>query len=103
MGIIGFLYRVDVNDIGMIQGRERFGLSLKALQSLLAGSKLGRQYLQRYLPLEGRILGPIHLSHAALAELLQDLVVAERLANHGPPRNASILLLRQRAECHPGG
>ena len=57
--------------------------ALEAFEALRAGSEIGGQELQGDLALECRVLGPVHLTHAARPELLEDSVVADSLADQG--------------------
>ncbi len=66
----------------MVEGGQRLGLALEAVQPLGVRGQLGRQQLERHLPLEPRVLGAIDLTHAARAELLEDAVVAQGAARH---------------------
>lgn len=68
------LEAVESRDVGMIQGGEKAGLPLETRQKLLAVGQRARQNFDRYLPAERGITGPIHLTHAPLAEKRQDLV-----------------------------
>lgn len=60
----------DSEDVGISGDGEGVGLSLKPFRALLTTCQFGRKHLQRNLTLEGRILGPLHLSHLTRAELL---------------------------------
>jgi hypothetical protein len=62
-------YRIDVNDVGMVEGRQRPGLAIEPGQSLRIGGELGRQHFECHLAVEGRVLGAVDLSHPAFAEL----------------------------------
>jgi hypothetical protein len=70
----------------VVEGGESLRLAAESLQLRLATGHFGRQYLERHLPLEGRVFGAIHLSHAARTELVENLVVADALADHDLPR-----------------
>jgi hypothetical protein len=56
---------------------------LEPVQPFPAGLEVRTKHLQGYLPLEGRVLGAVHLSHATLAELFENAEVREGLADHG--------------------
>ena len=63
--------------------RESGRFPLETIQALLAGGQIGRQDFECNLAVQGSILGPIHLTHPALAELLHDLEVRKGLTDHG--------------------
>ena len=52
---------VNLADVGMIQRGNGFGFTLEALAELLAGN------FDRDIPIQTRVLGAIHFSHAARA------------------------------------
>jgi hypothetical protein len=81
MDALVLLDRVDGDDIGVAQGRNGPRLAREALEPLLAAGELGRQHFDRHLAAELGVLGPIHLPHAALAQLGGDLVVRNRLSD----------------------
>src|SRR5215510_3647498 len=51
-GVIRFLEVVDGGDIGMIEGRENFGFTLKPANTVSVSGKLFRQYLDRNFAFE---------------------------------------------------
>ena len=51
----------------------------------LALQRVGGQELQRDRPLQPEVLGLVDNPHPALAELFEDSVMGDRLANHGCP------------------
>ena len=57
-------------------------LSLGPWQDLPASRDELGQELQRHVPAERSVAGPVDRFHAAFAELLDDLVVAERSPDH---------------------
>ena len=57
--------------------------------------KLGREELECNHALELRVLGLVHDAHAALAELLEDLVMRYRLPDHCSLRRWRRRLLRR--------
>ncbi len=75
------LDRVDGADVGVIQGRSGARLALKALKQLAVLRHFGGKKLQRHAAAELRVLGFVHHTHAALAQLAENLVVQERLAD----------------------
>ena len=73
---------VDLSNVGMVEGSQELGLPLEASKPLgVGGERLGQDFDGDFT-VERRILSSIHLSHTALTELLNDLVVAYGLANH---------------------
>ena len=64
------------------ESRRRPGLPLEALQGLRVGRELVGQELQRDLPAQPRVLRPVNDPHAAAAELLDNAVARNRLADH---------------------
>src|SRR5512138_2176974 len=60
----------------MVQGRRGLGLDLEALLELGRVHEVRRQELQGHAPLELEVLGLVNDSHAAVAEFLDDLVLA---------------------------
>jgi hypothetical protein len=56
---------------------EDFGFPLKTHKPIAVRSQRGRQDLDGDLPLQLGIGGPVHLAHAAFADLCGDFVDAE--------------------------
>ena len=61
----------------MIQRREDFGFALEAREPIGIRGERGRQDLDGDLALQLRVGRPIHLAHAAFADLRGDFVDAE--------------------------
>ena len=72
---VGLVDLEDGADIGMIQSRGGPGLAYKTLLGLRIAGQLRRQKLQGDGSAQADILGLIDHSHAALADLFQDLVM----------------------------
>ena len=71
------LEAVDLRDVGVIERRQGLRFAIESRQALgISGQRLG-QDLDRDLPIEPRIAGPIHLAHATDAKLSRDFVDAE--------------------------
>ena len=66
----------------MIECRQGSRLSLEAVEPLLVSGEIGWQHFDGDLPTELGIFREIDFSHPSNTELFEDLVVAERLANH---------------------
>ena len=64
----------------MVEDREHLGFTLKACEPILVGRERWWQDLDRDLPLQLGIGGPIHLSHPAFANLGGDFVDTEARA-----------------------
>ena len=73
---------VDCADVGMVQGRRSLSLSLKARQCLgILGHFIGEK-LQRDESVQGYVLGLVNNTHASAAELLENAVMRDDLADH---------------------
>src|ERR1700750_2679426 len=73
------IYRAD---IGMIQRRGSLCFPLKTRQSLAVARYFVGQEFQRDKAMEARVLCFIDHAHSAAAKLLDNTVVADRLADH---------------------
>jgi hypothetical protein len=73
---------VDRADIQMIQCRGGLGFALKAAEGLRVFRYLVGQELEGNKPAELNIFGLVHHTHPATAELLDDAVVRDGLADH---------------------
>ena len=67
---------VNMLQVRMIERRHNASFLLKALDLLLVVSESRQEDLEGDPPSEPRVLGQIHLTHAARAELRLDLVGA---------------------------
>jgi hypothetical protein len=74
---------VDGADVGMIQCRGSLGFSLKAGKCLRILGYFVGQELESYKPAELYVLGLVDHTHPAAAELLDDAVVRDGLADQG--------------------
>ena len=74
---------VDRADVGVVERGGGLRLAPEALERDRVVEVLRGQELQRDQPVEARVLRLVHDSHAAAAELLEDAVVGDRLADHG--------------------
>ena len=74
---------VDGADVGMVERRGDAGLALKPIQRFRIAREIGRQELQRDLAAQAHVFGTIDHAHAAGAEPLENLVVANNGPNHG--------------------
>jgi len=62
---------------------QQLGFPLKSGQLLGFAGELLRQHLDGRFTIEDGVLSPIHLAHAALADLLDDFVMAASCPDHG--------------------
>src|SRR5208283_283325 len=73
---------VDGADVGVIQRRSGAGLAAKAFESLgIAGDGVGQEF-ERDKTAEFAVLGLVNDAHATAAELFDDLVAGDSLADH---------------------
>ena len=70
----------------MGQGARGPGFAEKPAVSVVGAAEPFSQELQGDLAVEKRIVGEPHGAHAALTELLDDLIPADSTAYHGAPR-----------------
>ena len=73
---------VDRADVGMVQGRRSTRLAPKAFESLRVLGKFVRKKFQGNEAPELGVFGLIDHTHAAAAELFDDAVVRDGLADH---------------------
>ena len=66
---LGFLDAVDGRDVRVVQRSQDFGFTLKTGEAVRISCDRFRQHLDGNLPLQVRVEGLIHLTHAALADL----------------------------------
>ena len=76
---------VNRADVGMVQRRRRLRLALETRQRLRIARDVVGQELQRDEAVQARVLGLVDHAHAAAAQLLDDAVVRDGLADHGSP------------------
>ena len=72
---------VDDGDVGMRERGRGLGLALKAHSTLGVGGEGRRKNLDRHVSAQLGVVGPVDLTHPALAELGRDFVVGEGLAD----------------------
>jgi hypothetical protein len=85
-------------DVRVIQRRSDARLALKALERVAISGQLRRQQLERHLPPEPRVFGSVDDSHAAVAELFDDAVVRQGLADHGSEVYPRVVSRSERVE-----
>jgi hypothetical protein len=66
----------------MIERRSGFGLGQEPLPAIRIACEIGRQELDRRLPVEARVLRQEHFTHPARAEPGGDAIVANHGADH---------------------
>ena len=72
---------VDGADVGMIESRRRLGFALKAGRACASRAIIGEKF-EGDETMEAGVLGLVDDAHAAAAELLDDAVVRDGLADH---------------------
>ena len=78
---VGFFDGVHRHDVGVIERRDGLGFSRESRATVGVIGQLRRQDLEGDLAIEPRVLGQIDLAHPARADLVQDLVVGEGVAD----------------------
>ena len=73
----------DGQDIRVVQSGDGTGFALEPLQALRAAGHLSGQDLDCDVAAEARVSSAVHHAHPALAELFSDLIMTQRLADHG--------------------
>ena len=76
----------DLHEVRMVERGRGLGLVHEPLLILLRTHRPRREELERHRALQAEVLGPVDDAHAALAELLDDPVVRDGLADHGRSR-----------------
>ena len=73
---------------GWLSWAAGLGLALEALAGALVLAELAGDDLDRDVAAEHGVVGPEHLAHGALAELVDDLVLADLAELHSVPRKS---------------
>ncbi len=73
---------MDWADAGVVQSGGGLGFTQKALLRLLVIQQMSGKKLEGDGAFKFGVLGLVNHAHAALAEFVEDLVVADALANH---------------------
>src|SRR5579862_1189493 len=85
---------VNRANVGMVQGRSRLRLSLETGKRLgIVGNAIG-QKLQRYEPVQPRVVDLVNQTHTTTADLLQDVVVGDGGIDHVALSSEGCLMLR---------
>jgi hypothetical protein len=79
---VGFVDLIDYGNIGMLESGRRLGLLNEPALPLRVGNQLGRQDLEGDLAVQIDVEGTVDDPHAATADLIEDLVMGEGLADH---------------------
>ena len=79
--IVGFLHRVEVNDIRMIEGGRGSGLMQEARSTVTRFDDVRTEKLERDAAMESRVLGDVHISHSPAPELVQHQVMSNSAAD----------------------
>ena len=67
----------------MVEQRDRLGFTQEAGFFALVTKRIGREKLQRDSAFEPDVLGLVDNTHRAFAELVDDAVMRDGVANHG--------------------
>jgi len=86
--LLALVNLIDSADVGMVKSGRGTGLATKTFQSLGIVSYFFRQEFQGHKPAKASVLGLIHNPHPTAAQLLDDAVVRDGLADQmkWPPR-----------------
>ena len=74
---VGFLHRVDRDNVGVVELRKSLRLSAKARQPLRVVRHLGGQHLECDVAAEFRVGGALHFAHAARSQRRLNFIRAE--------------------------
>lgn len=74
---------VDGADARMIERRSGIGFTLQALEGHFITLQIFRQKFERDPSRQVRVFGSSHHSHATVAQLFNDAIMRNNLANHG--------------------
>ncbi len=74
---------VDGRHVRVLQLGQSRRLAFEACHAFLIVTEFRRQDLDRHLAVERGVLGPVHLTHAALAEQTDNFIVAEGFTDQG--------------------
>jgi len=77
MNALGLFQPMDGGDIGMIQRRQHARFPLETGQSFRIVDERGGKNLNRHIAPKLRVVRLVHLTHAACANLRDDLIRAE--------------------------
>ena len=91
--------RIDRNDVGMIEPRRRLGLAAKPRVVGCDGFWTSEHQLDRDNPLRRSLAGAINHAHAAAADLLENLAVADHVAGLRPGLETDSVACRGPCEC----
>jgi len=99
LGSPSILNAVDLTDIGVTEGSKNLSFPLEPPHPLAVRGKPLGQDLQSHVPVQLGIGGPVHHTHTAFADLLQNLVMANGRSDHTTPPHAMQLgaMLRREA------
>ncbi len=92
---------VDGDDVRVVQGRGGPGFLRESLPAYRVVQLFGREDLHGDEPIEMEVLRLVDNPHAAFAELLEDSVVSEDVANHRSPQVRSHLASPHSARSDP--
>ena len=81
---------VDVGNVGVVQGREDFGLALEPGEALRVVGERVRSHLDRHVPVQRRVVGAVDLTHPAGANRRDDGVVPDGPAGREGVRHGGL-------------
>ena len=82
--VVGFVHRVDRDDVGMIERGDRAGLAPEPLARLRIGDVLWRHDLDGHAALQRKIAREIYDAHTTLPQLPQQLVLPRQCVDQVP-------------------
>jgi hypothetical protein len=75
---------VDLEDARMAQARDRHGLTREAVARFRCALQMGMHHLERDEPVQACVARAIDRSHAAMADLVDDFILLDRLEHRTP-------------------
>jgi hypothetical protein len=96
---------IDRDDVRFVQSRHRVGLAPETLHVPTFAKQIGGQHLDRDVAPDFRVVSPVHLTHAALADQADQPITPEEFFIHrgtALARSACYRPIAQRAPCSIG-
>ena len=75
----------------MVEFRQRHGLCAEAFEDFGLAGQFGLQHLDGDFAFEHGVEATVDRTHAAFADLLDDLIIADNLADHYSPPHVLLL------------
>jgi len=79
-----FIDLVNSADVGMVQSRGGFGLTLKASESLRIFGDVVRKKFKGHKAAEFKVFGFVYHAHATAAQFVYNAIVGDGLTDHEP-------------------